>query len=196
MTNQFTNEQAATPAETGGAEEFFHSFGRTDKYPEFRLWLYARTPANVFHEMCKFAEAYAAHATGRLREDIAELEARLLCNCPEPYFGAQVVGTPVKCERCGKEVGEDYKTLRAKLAEQEQEFNSAHDSTVIAQEWQARAEAAESALSALRAELVEARTELLSSTATRTMTSPEMRALRAFEHALAATPGAEQREGK
>lgn len=26
------------------------------------------------------------------------------CKCESPYFGAQIVGTPLRCERCGKEV--------------------------------------------------------------------------------------------
>jgi hypothetical protein len=36
----------------------------------------------------------------------AEIIDRLYCNCSEPYFGAQIIGSPVRCERCRKEVGD------------------------------------------------------------------------------------------
>ena len=43
----------------------------------------------------------------QLEKQNEALKAKLFCNCGEPYFGAQIVGTPLRCERCGREVGEN-----------------------------------------------------------------------------------------
>ncbi len=39
-----------------------------------------------------------------LRSENERLKAQMFCQCSEPYLGAQAIGSPVRCERCLKEV--------------------------------------------------------------------------------------------
>lgn len=70
--------------------------------------------ARVAPMLCCSHLACQRHVADLIAQAVAERERELYvlrnklaipaCRCPEgPYIGTQMIGTPLRCERCGKE---------------------------------------------------------------------------------------------